>query len=107
MTPSGIEPAAFRFVAQFLNHCATVVARWTERPSETWRGLSPPPKIKKFEKLLHLVGIVIEIFSFFILFSTFHGATDRYRASAFCCSGFVTLDNHISVFMIPADKKPR
>jgi hypothetical protein len=25
MTPSGIEPATFRFVAQNLNHCATVV----------------------------------------------------------------------------------
>ena len=23
MTPAGIEPAAFRFVAQYLNHCAT------------------------------------------------------------------------------------
>jgi len=26
LTPAGIEPAAFRFVAQRLNHCATVVA---------------------------------------------------------------------------------
>jgi len=25
LTPAGIEPAAFRFVAQHLNHCATVV----------------------------------------------------------------------------------
>ena len=25
MTPSGIEPATFQFVAQRLNHCATVV----------------------------------------------------------------------------------
>jgi len=25
MTPSGIESAAFRFVAQHLNHCATAV----------------------------------------------------------------------------------
>jgi hypothetical protein len=24
MTPSGIEPATFRFVAQHLNHCATI-----------------------------------------------------------------------------------
>jgi hypothetical protein len=24
MTPSGIEPAAFKFVAQYLNHCATI-----------------------------------------------------------------------------------
>jgi hypothetical protein len=25
MTPSGIEPATFRFVAQNINHCATAV----------------------------------------------------------------------------------
>jgi len=25
MTPAGIEPATFRFVAQQLNHCATTV----------------------------------------------------------------------------------
>jgi len=25
MTPAGIEPATFRFVAQRLNHCATAV----------------------------------------------------------------------------------
>jgi len=25
MTPAGIEPATFRFVAQHLNHCATSV----------------------------------------------------------------------------------
>jgi len=25
MTPSGMEPATFRFVTQHLNHCATVV----------------------------------------------------------------------------------
>jgi hypothetical protein len=24
MTPSGIKPATFRFVAQYLNHCATI-----------------------------------------------------------------------------------
>ena len=27
MTPAGIEPATFRFVAQHLNHCATAVSR--------------------------------------------------------------------------------
>jgi len=28
MTPSGIEPATFRFVAQYLNHCAAAVSRF-------------------------------------------------------------------------------
>jgi hypothetical protein len=34
MTPSGIEPATFRFVAQYLNHCATISGspdRWGVR----------------------------------------------------------------------------
>ena len=25
MTPAGIEPATFQFVAQYLNHCATAI----------------------------------------------------------------------------------
>jgi len=29
MTPAGIEPATFRFVAQHLNHCAIAVPRTT------------------------------------------------------------------------------
>jgi len=28
MTPAGIKPASFRFVAQHLNHCATAVPQW-------------------------------------------------------------------------------
>jgi hypothetical protein len=28
LTPAGIEPATFRFVAQHLNHCATAVPHW-------------------------------------------------------------------------------
>jgi len=27
LTPAGIEPATFRFVAQHLNHCATALVR--------------------------------------------------------------------------------
>jgi len=32
LTPAGIEPATFRFVAQHLNHCATTV------PIDTYMG---------------------------------------------------------------------
>ena len=28
LTPAGIEPATFRFVAQHLNHCATAVPKY-------------------------------------------------------------------------------
>jgi len=31
LTPAGIEPATFRFVAQYLNHCATAVPEQKER----------------------------------------------------------------------------
>jgi hypothetical protein len=31
VTPSGIEPATFRSVAQYLNHCATAVPKNTNR----------------------------------------------------------------------------
>ena len=34
MTPSGIEPATFRFVAQHLTHCATAVPRKLKIPTE-------------------------------------------------------------------------
>ena len=33
LTPAGIEPATFRFVAQHLKHCATAV------PTISWRSL--------------------------------------------------------------------
>jgi len=34
MTPSGIEQATFRFVAQRLNHCATAVPKVTIVPNQ-------------------------------------------------------------------------
>jgi len=38
MTPTGIETAIFRFVAQHLNHCATAVPQ----PSCKSRNVKPP-----------------------------------------------------------------
>jgi len=36
MTPAGIEPATFRFVAQLLNHCATAVPRTIDHNETKW-----------------------------------------------------------------------
>jgi len=41
LTPSGIEPAAFLFVSQHLNHCATAV------PREEWASLNKEAKALK------------------------------------------------------------
>jgi len=39
MTPSGIEPATFRFAAQNLNHCATAVPRYSGNISNLTEAL--------------------------------------------------------------------
>ena len=38
MTPAGIEPATFRFVAQQLNHCATAVRLNVDGSAIRWIG---------------------------------------------------------------------
>ena len=52
MTPSGIEPGTFRFVAQYLNHCATAVPNRNEYQEDFLGGkcgrclrltILPPP----------------------------------------------------------------
>jgi hypothetical protein len=40
LTPSGIEPATFRFVAQYLNDCATAVPFTRGRYAKKWSFLS-------------------------------------------------------------------
>jgi len=42
MTSSGIEPAAFRFVAQHLNHCATAVLPSQRKTLIQWRSILFP-----------------------------------------------------------------
>ena len=42
MTPSGIEPATFRFVAQHLNHCATAAPDHKLSQTEIMAGTSLP-----------------------------------------------------------------
>ena len=46
MTPSGIEPATFRFVAQHLNHCATAVPKGKAVPLQAWSGPEGSRKLR-------------------------------------------------------------
>ena len=53
MTPSGIEPATFRFVAQYLNDCATAV------PTLCHRGPhSVPPRSPLYFSAIHHISQV-------------------------------------------------
>ena len=47
LTPAGIEPATFRFVAQHLNHCATAVP-YVYIYTHTHLFPPPPPRINDF-----------------------------------------------------------
>ena len=52
MTPSGIEPATFRFVAQHLNHCATAVpANFRYYTRNGYKGL------KKLKSPISMAGL--------------------------------------------------
>ena len=57
MTPSGIEPATFRFVAQHLNHCATAVptnnVRTTDILMAVWVRYMGRRDILHFTQLQH------------------------------------------------------
>jgi hypothetical protein len=45
MTPTGIEPATFRFVAQYLNQCATAVPI---NPIKEWKTKRRTNKINEY-----------------------------------------------------------
>ena len=85
-TPSVIEPATFRFVAQHLNHCATAVPRSS--------GLGQNIKIRLMQKYVNaymFIFIALNnknnsfaiiyrfVFLFDTFFSTFGVATKSYR----------------------------
>jgi len=46
LTPAGIEPATFRFVAQHLNHCVTAV------PTSSTVSSIIPPVISKYSSVV-------------------------------------------------------
>jgi hypothetical protein len=56
MTPSGIEPAFFRFVAQYLDHCATISGpllfpNWQKESWQTFEetsGYVRPERVNKW-----------------------------------------------------------
>ena len=59
MTPSGIEPATFRFVAQHLNHCATTVP--TNTIVKIW-----PKHVAHIELKINLSCLTLAYYTFFI-----------------------------------------
>ena len=72
MTPSGIEPATFWFVAQHLNHCATAVPRYgfTDNERLKWTNVKicilSTTKLNQFtlpERNMHMCYKFMHIFS--------------------------------------------
>ena len=73
MTPSGIEPVTFRFLAQRLNHCATAVPRLSgvralfsleEGTATTNRGVQKPrSSVRRGISILYGSGQILLDFS--------------------------------------------
>ena len=68
LTPAGIEPATFRFVAQHLNHCATTVPQWWHKvlnrltPNDPYMGRTAPLTSKRFILYIYSTNIGTEYF---------------------------------------------
>jgi hypothetical protein len=58
MKPSGIEPATFRFVAQYLNHCATAVPTYI---ANTHNKRQEPTEINVLQ--LNILINILKIFN--------------------------------------------
>ena len=56
LTPAGIEPATFRFVAQHLNHCATAVPGLVYMLLIFRRELHPPSCRSGLQNVSKIVG---------------------------------------------------
>jgi hypothetical protein len=64
MTPSGLEPTTFRFVAKYLKHCATISGPhcgWT-LPSTCGQGL---------EKFEIIIGFIILVYYYYYHYHLF------------------------------------
>jgi hypothetical protein len=85
MTPPGIEPTTFRFVAQHLNHCATAVAPWC------LMLIAFPQQPFLRESALMLSVYVIWVFR--------TSAQIKYRAETCSCVLYIATNYNIVVFM--------
>ena len=57
LTPAGIEPATFRFVAQHLNHWATAVPTWYLSQISGWHGCPIQWKLRFLERKFVKVAV--------------------------------------------------
>jgi len=62
MTPSGIEPATFRFVEQRLNHCATVVPTVKAVPEGLFLLLWNAKIIRNFVSLYRTIILPVVLY---------------------------------------------